>query len=151
MNKGKAQASMEFLITMSLILLIFSIISFVIFQKFNSTTYMKFDIEGQDTAKSVAEGINAMAIAGDGYYLYLTLPGDIQGMPYTVSFYVNESMLELSALDMTWSSPLSTPYVNCTMSICSSDDQKTTMAINESMRIKIENKDEVIYLKNGTL
>jgi len=151
MNKGKAQASMEFLITMSLILIIFIIIGFVIFQKFTSTTYMKFDIEGQDVANSIAEGINGMAIAGDGYYLYLTVPGDIQGMPYTVSFYVNESVLELSALDMNWASPLSTPYVNCTMDICSFDGQKTTMDVNESMRIKIENNDEVIYLKNETL
>jgi len=151
MNQEKAQASMEFLVTMSLILMIFSVIGFVIFQKFTSTTYMKFDIEGQDIANSIAEGINWMAIAGDGYYLHLTLPGDIQGMPYTVSFYANESVLELSALDMSWASPLSTPYVNCSLSICSFDGQKTTMNVNESMRIKIENNDEVIYLKNETL
>ena len=151
MNKRKAQASMEFLVTMSLILMIFSIISFVIFQKFNSTTYMKFDIEGQDTANSIADGINRMAIAGDGYYLYFTLPGDIQDMPYTVSFYVNESVLELNALDMAWASALSTTHVNCTMSICSSDDQKTVMNVNETRKIKIENDDEVIYLKNETL
>ena len=151
MDKRKAQASMEFLITMSLILIIFIIIGFVIFQKFNSTTYMKFDIRGQDVANSIADGINGMAIAGDGYYLYFTLPGDIQGMPYTVSFYVNESMLELNALDMTWASPMSTPRINCTMSICSSDDQKTVMSVNETRRITIENVDEVIYLKNETL
>ena len=151
MNKRKAQASMEFLVTMSLVLIIFIIIGFVIFQKFNSTTYMKFDIEGQDAANSIADEINGMAIAGDGYYLYFTLPSDIQGMPYTVSFYVNESVLELNTLDMSWASPLSTTRVNCTMSICSFDGKKTIMNVNETRRIKIENDDEIIYLKNETL
>ncbi len=151
METGKAQASAEFLVTLSLVLILFIIIGFILLQRFNATTYMKFDIEGQDVANSIAGGINEMAITGDGYYLYLDPPGDIQGMPYTVSFYVNESILELRVLDMTWASSLSTPRINCTLSICSFNGRKTTMQINESIRIKIENRDEVIYLKNGTL
>jgi len=149
MNKDKAQASIELLITLSLTLLIFIIISFVIFQKFNATTDMKFDMRGQRIANSIAENINEIAIVGDGYSHYFTLPGDIQGLPYMIRFYANESIVEVNTLDMTWASSLSTPRVTCILDICSSDGKITTMQVNETRIVRIENIDGVIYLKSA--
>jgi len=148
MNKEKAQASAELLITLSLILLIFIIVGFVLFQKFNATTDMKFDMEGQRIANSIAEGINEIAIVGDGYSHYINLQGDIQGLDYTVRFYANESIVEVNTLDMTWTSPLSTPRVDCTLDICSSDGKIITMQVDSARRVRIENKDEIVYLKD---
>lgn len=143
----KAQASSEFLVTMALILLILIILGFIIHQKYIATNDLKVDIKGGRIVGSIAANINEIYISGSGYSQYLELPYQVYGNNYTVKFYYNEPVVEVSALGMTWSSPLYTPWVNCSLNICYTEGGITTMNVNSSIRVRARNKNGVIYLE----
>lgn len=144
-SNRNAQVSIEFLMATSLILIIFMIMGFVIYQKYVAVTDIKIDIAGRHIANIIAGNINEISGAGDGYSQYLNLPAGIYGNSYVVEFYKDEPTVFVRS-EMTWSAPLFTTKINCNMAICSTSGGKIVMNINNSTMVKVINRNETIYL-----
>jgi uncharacterized protein (UPF0333 family) len=146
-RRGKAQVSMEFFVTLSISLLIFIIIGFVIHQKYAESVETKIHLDGKRVVRSIADNINTVSKSGDGYYTYLTLPGRIYGYGnYTVGFYGGEAVVWVYSDVDVWSEYLITSQVDCGPEICDSTANVKTIRINESLRVKIGNKDGVVWI-----
>lgn len=152
MNKKKsAQVSMEFLVVFSIILIIFIITSFFLYQKVTQANEIKVNIAGKKISNSIAESINEVFIVGEGFSKILELPEKIFFDNYLVKFYSQEPSVFVFTERLSWSSPLSTPEINCTMSICSYSNGVTTINVvdlTSTLKIRIVNKDEKIYLED---
>ena len=140
MNAVRAQVSMEFLITVFLIMLLFIIMGFFIYQKYVTSTYIKLNIAGQQLTNSIADSINEISAVGDGYYQYITLPASIYGESYTVRFYKNEPTIFVYTDVMSWSAPLVTSNIGCgRRGICLTKYNDT----NKEIYMHITNRTEV--------
>ncbi len=139
---------MEFLISISLVLIIFMIMGIVIYQKYVGVTDTKIDIAGRHTADTIAENINEISSVGNGYSQFFTLPGEIYGDSYTVEFYKNEPAVFVKS-GMTWSSPLFTTNITCLMSICETSGDITRINLNSTKKVRISNHEGVVYLEDS--
>ncbi len=142
----KAQASIEFLVAFAIVVVIFLVFAVAMYQKSIQANEIKADMMGQRVANSIAEAINSVYIAGEGFSQTITLPEKISLSSYEVKFYRDEPTVFLFTETQSWSAPLVMPYVNCTMSICEFSDNTATMHINSTLNVKVSYIEDKIYL-----
>jgi len=113
---SKAQTSVEFMVVLGIVLVIFIIMGIVIFQKMAVSSGFKLESHGKRVLYSIAENINEMASVGDGYHKCVTLPGELYGgRLYQVLVYPDEATVFLETGDMIWSAPIATMNVSCSI------------------------------------
>ncbi len=138
---------MEFLIVISLVLIIFMIMNLVIYQKYVAVTDLKKNLEGRHTAKTIAENINEISSLGQGYSQYFTLLAAIYGDSYIVEFYKNEPTVFVKS-EMTWSAPLFTANITCLMNTCETVGNVTVINVDSTKKVKVSNHEGIIYLED---
>ena len=95
----KAQAAMEFMILVGILLFIFVTMLGVVSSK---TTYMaekRETMTGEDIVTKIQKEINLAARVLDGYYREFTLPEKIGNKDYNISIAGNEVILSLGEQD----------------------------------------------------
>lgn len=75
----KGQASLELLLSLGFILLIFIIVGLLAMWKMADANQIKIYGTAKRTADSFADNINTISEQGSGYYRYFTLPGRLYG------------------------------------------------------------------------
>lgn len=115
----RAQASLEFLVVMSIIVVIFVIMSLIVYNWLVTSTEFKIQTQGRRIINSLADNINQITIVGDGYSQCFTMTGTIYGDEgYNVTFYGGEPTAFLTSMDITWSAPLATSNIVCLIPEC---------------------------------
>lgn len=110
----KGQASIEFLVTIALILLLFSIVMFFAFKKTKESNEFSTLLDAKRFCKSIANNINTIAEQGPGYYKYISIPKTLfGGSSYNISTY--STFVEI-AWDSDYS-PWSTQIITSNVSI----------------------------------
>ncbi|MBD3260291.1 MAG: hypothetical protein GF334_01215 [Candidatus Altiarchaeales archaeon] len=119
------QASIEFLVSVSAILIIFIVAGFFVFEKVIQITDYKVNIQGKRLSKSFADNINSVTAAGDGYSQRMYLPNYLYaGREYELVFYENDPRIHLHGSsfstgdDLFFSAPLSTDLIECNLREC---------------------------------
>ncbi|MFC2154740.1 hypothetical protein ACFLRC_04595 [Candidatus Altiarchaeota archaeon] len=111
--------SIEFMIVVSIILLVFIIMGYAINQKMREAYLLKFDISGRAVADQIADAINEIVSVGDGFSQKIVLPPRVYtAVNYTVHFYPDDPTVFVKAEDKTWSSPLYTTNISCAVEEC---------------------------------
>ena len=143
MRKNKAQSSLEFLVTMSFILILLIILGYVIHEKYAKTNDLKLHIVGMRVSKTIADNMNEISSVGDGYSQYFTFPARLYGNNYTLRFYSQEAGVTVDS-KMTWWAPLFTTKINCGMKecdgMCNKTGREVCMQVNERITAKIVNR-----------
>jgi len=148
LKKESGQASIEFLITFGFVILIFIIFFILIHQKFIQGSEIKKDTAGQRLVNSIAESINSVFMSGIGASECITLPKKIYlDEDYLIKFYREEPTIFLYTERETWVSPLVTPYINCTLNLCSFSNNATILRVNSTIKVKISYKNDKIYIE----
>ena len=106
----KAQATLEMIVSVGLLLLIFIILSIMALEKSTDSSELKTFLDVKRTGESMKDNINMISQQGPGYYKYFSLPertfGDYE---YNVTIYKN--ILEILWADRLWSTQLMTTNV----------------------------------------
>ena len=148
---GKGQVTLEFFVTVSIIFLVFIVAGFVVHQKYVESAETKTHIDGNRMVRSIADNINTVSKSGDGYFTYLTLPGGLYGYDnYTIEFYRDEAVTWVRSGYDVWTESLITSQIECGPEICDSTAEVKIIRVNESLRMRIENKDGIIWLSTPT-
>lgn len=82
--KLKAQSSMEFLMLIGILLLVFIMFYVVMFERVQELNDKKAIILGEDIATKVQKEILLAAKVSEGYQREFTLPQKIEGMNYSI-------------------------------------------------------------------
>ena len=82
--KLKAQSSMEFLMLVGILLIVFIAFYAIVFERIRIINNEKDILLGQDIATKVQKEILLAAKVSDGYQREFTLPQKIQGMNYSI-------------------------------------------------------------------
>ncbi|MDD5112048.1 MAG: hypothetical protein PHG85_05850 [Candidatus Altiarchaeota archaeon] len=154
---GRAQASIEFMVVLSLVVLILVMMSIFLYQKFVRGDELKIFMHGSRIVSMLADNVNEINTVGDGYSKYITLPETLYGSrEYTVRFYQNEPTIYikggsfLKGITVTWSAPVSTIKVGCLVTECNQDCNKTPadfcMNVNGSMELRATNDRGMVFL-----
>jgi uncharacterized protein (UPF0333 family) len=147
-RETEAQASIEFFIIFSVMILIVIILSIFLYQKVLQGNAIKEYMEGQRISNKIASAIDDVYIAGDGFSKIINLPARISLEDYQVKFYAHEPTVFIYTERQSWSSPLATPEINCTIEEkCSYSEGVITMYINESTNVRLVNKEGKIYFE----
>lgn len=142
----KAQASIEFAVAFVIVALLFLFFSVIIYQKSVQINEMKLNFAGQKISNSIADAINSVFISDSGTSQCFSIPEKIHKDNYIVKFYKDEPIVFLYTERQTWASPILTPYVNCTMKICSFSENATTMNVNSTINLKVSHIEDFVYL-----
>lgn len=146
LNIKKAQVSLEFLVVMGLVLLIFSVMGYVIYQKYIELSDLRLYMTGRRIANTLAENINQINIVGEGYSQYLTLYTRYPGDEFNITFYRNEPTVFVEK-EMTWHAPLLTTEVYCCLpNICEMDVTRTIMHLNSTLSTEVINYNNTVYI-----
>ncbi len=134
------------MVAFSIILLLFVVLSVLLYQKVVQTNEIKTDLAGQRLVNSLAEAINNVYLAGDGFSQIISLPGEIAQKEYEVRFFAEEPTVFLSTEKQSWSAPLFTPEVNFTLGMECIVSYAKNLTIDSVTEVKVINQDERIYL-----
>jgi len=111
----RAQGSPEFTVVVSFVLLVFLVMTLVVFQKQSETYNFQVFLDAKRVASTVASNINMISQNGHGYYRYFSLPEKLYGYTdYDINFgreNLTESFLWINYSDTTYSVPLITSNV----------------------------------------
>jgi len=111
---SKGQSSVEFIVVLGLVLIVFIVMGIIIQQKIIKSSEFKAHTHSKRIIHSVAKNINEMVTVGSGYHKCFTLPGEIYGSRgYNLSFFTDNPMVFLETEDLTLSVPISAPNVSC--------------------------------------
>ena len=95
----KAQAAMEFMILVGVLLLIFAMMMAVVSSKTTYIARKKESMAGEDIVIKVQKEINLAARVLDGYHREFTIPEKIGNKDYDISIIGNEVILSLEGQD----------------------------------------------------
>ena len=139
---------MEFFVTLPISLLIFILMGFVIHQKYAESMETKIHLDGKRVVRRVADNINTICKAGDGYSTQFVLPGRIYGHNnYAIAFYSNETVVWMYSEGDTWMASLITSQIECRPGACDSVGGVETINVNKNIRLGVENEDGVIWIE----
>jgi len=82
--KLKGQSAMEFLVLISILIIVFIAFYAIVFQRIQDTNNKKDVLLGEDMASKVQREILLAAKVSDGYSREFTLPDTIEGMDYNI-------------------------------------------------------------------
>jgi hypothetical protein len=115
MRSKKGQTTVEMIVVVGLILIIFTITLLTAHRKTVESNDFKMQLDAKRIAQSVADNINTIAEQGDGYYRYFTLPPYLLEVhDYTLNIY--ENFVEINWTnrygDQVWSTQIVTANVS---------------------------------------
>ncbi len=111
--KNGGQASMEYIMVLGIIMLIFMVVMLIIYEKNSEIIETKTFLDAKRVTTSIVTNINTISVQGDGYYLYFTIPEKLQGYHnYTGSIRGNSVELTWDMLPYSWSQSPITANVN---------------------------------------
>jgi len=141
---------MEFLVAVSLVLLIFTITTLILYHRYTRAIDLKVYMDGSRVVNSVAYNLNEIVAVGDGYSQSFTLPGNVYGSPYNLSFFANEPNVFLSALDFHWSVPIATNSIGCSLKSCTFDRAtgELRISVGDTIPAKLTNNNGVVCIGN---
>lgn len=145
-NNDKAQVSLEYLIVTSLVLLFLVVMGVILYQKYTEWADLRTHLSGRSAANTMAESINQVVIAGDGYWQTLTVRSRYVGDEFNITFKRNEPAVFIDMHDMTMHAPLLTANVSCCLSICTFDGERTILPVNTTLSTRVINRHNQIYI-----
>lgn len=156
-GRRQGQVSIEFLVVLAMVLMLFVIMGYVIHQKYVRSDDLKTELHGKRIVYAVAESINKISTVGDGYSQYLDLPGGLSGnREYSIVFYRGEPKIFLQGSSlvggstMVWSAPLFNQEIYCVLGECNNRCNKTRdqlcLQVNDSLKIRASNYEGAVYL-----
>jgi len=153
----RGQASVEFLVVLSIVVVILAMMGFFVYQKYVRGSELKIFVQGNRVINTVADNINEINAVGSGFSQYFTLPESLYGSrEYTIHFFENESLAYLKGgsflrgIELHWSAPISTVEVECLRSECNTGCNETPLdhclKVNGTMLVRAANDNGVVYL-----
>ncbi len=152
----KAQVSLEFIITLSIVLILLVVMGVVIHQKNAEITAINIDVQGKRVTDSIADNINEIYTVGDGYSTTFSLPENLYGdTGYMVAFYRDEPRVSVETDNgFSWSRPLATHEICCGASLCNCTENSTECffrANKNTTDIKARNRNGVVIVGENPL
>jgi len=144
----KGQISLEFLVVSSLVLLVLIVMGIVIYQKYQEWSALSLHVTGRNIANNLAEGINQVTMVGEGYSQYMELHTRYPGDEFNITFMRNDPVVFVER-EMNWYSPLITTEVYCCLNICKTETDKVVMTLNSTLKTRVINYQNRIYI--GTI
>jgi uncharacterized protein (UPF0333 family) len=146
--KNKAQVSLEYLIVTSLVLLFLVVMGVILYQKYTEWADLRTQLVGRSAANTMAESINQVVTAGDGYWQTLSVRSRYKGDEFNITFKRNEPTVFIDMQDMTMHAPLLTTNITCCLSICVNEpvSGKTILPLNNTLSTKVINRGNVIFI-----
>jgi len=147
--KARGQASAEFIVVLGIIVLVLTVMSVAVQDRFSVTQAFKKDVSGRRLVNRLADNINQVVIVGDGFSQCVKLPGEFfASMDYKIEFPTDEPTVFLSAgrtpdVDSTWSAPIVTVFADCDPSI----PQCGTLASSTPTDVWIINDEGAVTLR----
>jgi hypothetical protein len=153
----KSQASVEFLIVLSAVILIIAMMGFFLYQRYIRGDELKIFVQGVRVVNTISDNVNEINMVGSGYSQYFTLPESLYGnRQYTVVFYKNESTVYLKGgsfvrgIELVWSAPISTNRLGCVIPECNQQCNTSIndicLKVNGTMTLRVTNEDGMVYL-----
>lgn len=126
-----AQGSVEFMVIISIVGLIFIVVLFIITQKWQeSNDFMTF-IDAKKVANTLSTNINNLAQQGHGYWRSFYLPPRVNGYDYNISVTENNVLVEWQ--DQNYVMPIVTKKVDVIS--LTKGDYNCVMNVNETVYI----------------
>ena len=142
MSNSKSQVSVEFLITISLVLLISIVMGALFHNKIILTSNFRKEIVVRDMVRELAENINTICMVGHGHSQYVTLPTSPLGDgSYEISLHRGEASVFIDMEEINKFAPLFTQQIECTMNACWTNKtaNKTYLEVRTPQRVRIAN------------
>lgn len=138
MRSGKGQTTIEMIVVVGLVLILFTIVLLVAHRKAVDSNDFKMQLDAKRVANSVADNINAIAEQGHGYFRYFSLPEYLfGGADYDVEIYAN-------FVEVNWTNRYGDQsYIT---QIVTSNATKYCLNMNESKMNKVFNYNERVLL-----
>jgi|GEM_PF-1315401 len=92
--KKHGQASMEYIMTLGVVMLVFIMVLYVVYEKNMEIIKTKSYLDAQRVTNSIVTNINTISEQGDGYYKYFTIPGELYG-GYDYEIIIQGNTVEL--------------------------------------------------------
>jgi hypothetical protein len=151
------QASIELLIVLGVVVAIFILLGHLVYQTHVRSNDLKTYISGVRLANHIASEFNSLNAVGDGHYTSLNLPARMHGeLPYTVSFFENESTVHITGGffatgdNLSYTSPVSTSGLYCLIdecfNTCNRSRHETCLRVQDNMRVRMAGFDGGLYL-----
>jgi hypothetical protein len=143
--KNKAQASVEFLVVVSMLLILLGVAGMGLYKMYTEYVDLSLEMMGRDITLRTAENINQLVIVGDGYqknfYLNTRYPGD--------EFNITISKTDQGVFvenERRWSLPLLTNKVYCCNLSCGTDGENMTVRLNTTQMVRMVNYQNMIFI-----
>jgi len=131
---ANAQASIELIITVGFMLLIFLMVSMLALQKTVESHSIKLFLDAKKVTGSFSDNINTIAGEGGGYYRYFSVPATIYGdREYNIT--VAQNSVEISGGDFAYSTLISS--ANVTVYCLDKGENATNRIVNNGGEIVI--------------
>ncbi|MEA1924735.1 MAG: hypothetical protein U9M95_02595 [Candidatus Altiarchaeota archaeon] len=151
MNNSKSQVSVEFLVTLSLVLLISIVMGALFHNKIILTSNFRKEIVVRDIVRELAENINSICMVGHGHSHYVTLPTSPLGDgSYEISLHSGEASVFIDMEGINKFAPVFTQRIECTMDDCWTNQtaSKTYLTVRKPTRVRINNLLDSICLQD---
>ena len=145
-TNNKAQVSLEYLIVTSLVLLFLVVMGVIIYQKYTEWADLRTHLTGRTAANTMAESINQVVTAGNGYWQTLSIRSRYPGDEFNITFKRNEPTVFIDLQDMTMHAPLLTTNISCCLPICTTVGETTILKLNTTLSTKVINHGNVIFI-----
>jgi len=147
-NKNKAQVSLEFIVILAIVILVFAVMGFVIYMKYVELSDLRLHMTGRRIANTLADNINQISIVGEGYSQFFTLYTRYPGDEFNITFYRKEPTVFVENIEkeMTWYAPLLTTGVYCCLDICEMDENRTMIHLNSTLTTEVINYNNTVYI-----
>jgi|GEM_PF-2747481 len=144
-GRNSGQASIEMIVTIGIILIIFIICLIFSQTKIKESNEYTMLLDAKRVCKSVADNIDTIAEQGPGYYRYISIPNTIKG-GYDYNLLTYSKFVEITWDNPTyspWSTQIITQDVNfCCSGVCNGTDK------DGSGDGTIDKLSKGLYLKN---
>ena len=149
MTFQRGQSGIELLMIIVFILLIFTIVVMIAYDRNRESNEIKIRIDTRRICKSVANNINNIAEQGSGFYRYFSLPSRAYGEnEYNISIYGNWVEISLENYTYPWTIQIVTS--NVTVFCLDKDLNKRNKVFNDQEMIYIICHKPELMIVNGS-
>jgi len=147
MNKLKmrAQASIEFLVVVSILLLLLGVVGVGLYKMYVEYADLSLEMMGRDITLRMAENINELVIVGDGYSKNFNLNTRYPGDEFNITISKTDRGVFVEST-RTWSMSLLTNKVYCCNLSCSTDGENMTIRLNTTQMVQMVNYQNMIFV-----
>jgi len=141
----------EFLVTISLVLIISIVMGALFHNKIILTSNFKKEIVVREMVRELAENINTICMVGHGHAHYVTLPTSTLGdRSYELSLHHGEASVFIDMGEINKFAPIFTQRIECTMNDCWTNEtaDKTFLEVRKPTRLRIASLLDSICLQD---